>query len=102
MFSDPQAQGAAYGQQLPGVSTGADPGGNAQKSLDPFGYEISVCINCLERLSQDLKASGDEAFGNEISMVANRITRRKLAREKEIQNASSKGLTNLNVMSQQL
>lgn len=104
MFGMPQMDGfgtTGVPADQPGLPSVMNPGGGPQPGqVDPLAEGINICVSALKQLSLQAKQAGDEQFSNELDMIANRIVKRKLGRQKEISQAQQKGM--VAVMSQQL
>lgn len=89
--------------QMPGVNSINNPGGNPQEQQDPLRESIEVVSAALDRLAQEAEQYGilDGArFANQLRMYANKINKEKMDRERQIRMASTQGLKP--ILSQQL
>jgi len=91
---------AGVPQDQPQAPSIANPGGGPQTRMDPLAEYINIVVSAIKQLALQAKQAGDEQFSNELDMIANRIVKRKLGRQKEISQAAEKGM--VNVLSQQL
>lgn len=81
----------APGGMMPGAapSSGMPPG--APASPDPLKFGIDVCVSGLERLSDEARRLGDEAFSTETLTMATRLRKRQTKRQATMDSAVKQG-----------
>lgn len=88
---------------MPGVNSFNNPGGNPQPQQDPLKQSIETVSAALDRLAQEAEMYGilnGDRFANQLRMMANKINKEKMDRQRQIEMASSQGLKP--ILSQQL